>query len=360
MGKMNMQSDNSRYCRVGRFLGVLVCLFMVISSLNAQQNPGGRIFYAHGNEFALILRDEEGVYEPAALIDSNLVLESGDLVRTGPGSFLEFQVIPDGTAIMIAEISFVQFGYDQNRKPIITLHYGRMRVITGYQAGKPALAVRAGSGSLDVWDGDYCFDYAVSPEGYRTETGEVIRPMLQVFAFRGLTEIALSSGAVNGAAPSNNWPLIPVNEMEWVSVEVNSSLAMIERRSMDVEMIRYWRENNFRGKTFLPIPSTDLSSLDSSPPVTVASLPQGRQPVAAGKPPPRRFLPDWQLKLKNGLLIGGISLTTVGVLAQTFGYFFLNPDDSAVPRDQIRLGYIPIGIGLSSLLVSLFVNPTIP
>jgi hypothetical protein len=66
------------------------------------------------------------------------------------------------------------------------------------------------------------------------------------------------------------------------------------------------------------------------------------------------------LKLKNGLLIGGISLTTVGVLAQAFGYFFLNPDAPIAPRDLISLGYIPIGIGISSLLVSLFVNPTVP
>jgi hypothetical protein len=185
--------------------------------------------------------------------------------------------------------------------------------------------------------------------------------MLQIFAFRGLTEIALSSGA--GAARSNNWPLVPVNDMEWVSVEVNSSLAMIERQPMDAEMIRYWTENNFRGITFLPIPSTDLPSPDSTPAVTAASLPlepQGGQPLAAAKAPPRSFLPDWQLKLKNGLLIGGISLTPVGVLAQTFGYFFLNPVDPAVPRDQIRWGYIPIGIGISSLLVSLFVNPTVP
>jgi hypothetical protein len=366
---MYMQSDNSRHCRVGRFLGVLTGLFMAISGLNAQQNPGGRIFYAHGSEFALIFRGEEGSYEPAVLIDSNLVLENGDMVRTGPGSFLEFQVIPDGTAIKIAENSFVQYGFDQNRKPIITLHYGRVRIITGYQAGKPALAVRAGNGSMDVWDGDYCFDYAVSPLGMRTESDEVIRPMLQIFAFRGLTEITLSSGKVNGAAFSNNWPLIPVNELEWVSVEANSSLALIERRSMDAEMLWYWTENNFRGTTFLPIPDTALPSLDSAPVVTAASLPRdtqgrqpavGRQPVAAVKPPPRSFLPGWQLKLKNGLLIGGISLTTVGLLAQTFGYFVLNPDDPAVPRVQVGLGYIPIGIGISSLLVSLFVNPTVP
>jgi hypothetical protein len=322
----------------------------------AQEAPEGRIFYVHGTEFVLVTDGRQETYGPGVLNASELSLKSGDIARTGPGSFLEFQFLPDGTGVKIAENTSIQVSWREDGLPVITVLYGRIRVVAGFHARDPALYVRAGNGIAGVRNGDFCFDYVISPEDSQGGEEGFLKPKFQIYGFRGLSDAALAG---NGAAAENvpllprDLPVIPVNGMESVSIEVNVSLALIERMPLDMGMAAYWRQYNFRGTPPIPMPDTSLVFEETAP----------AQPRPAAAPEPEYDFTASQRRLtriKNALIISGLTLTVAGVTAQAVGYAVLSPNNPAGARTQANFGFIPIGIGLTALITSLFFNPAFP
>jgi hypothetical protein len=341
---------------------MLILAGVIIAGAAAQENPEGRIFYAHGTEFTLIIGGQQETYGPGVLNFSEVSLGNEDIIRTGRDSFAEIQVLPDGTGIKVAENTSIRFSWNDDRVPVITILYGRIRVVTGFYARHPALIVQAGNGISGVQNGDFCFDYAISPPDPRNEE-EFLRPKLQLYDFRGSSNIALTGNNGMESVPvviPENLPVIPVNEREWVSVEVNSSLAVIERRSMDMGMIGYWNQNNFRGTPPIAMPDTVLAFEETVPAVSPPAVQETsrRRSVA----PPVDFTESQRrlTQIKNALIISGLSLTVAGIVSQATGYGVLNRDDPARARTYANFGFIPIGIGISALITSLFFNPAFP
>jgi hypothetical protein len=285
-----------------------------------------------------------------------MTLGNGDIIRTGPGSFLEMQILSDGTGVKVAENTSIQLTWQEDRLPVITVLYGRIRVVTGFQARNPALYVRAGNGTVGVRNGDFCFDYAIAPEDSRNREEEFLKPKLQIYSFRGFSEAALTMNTgtdIPASALPYDWPVIPVNERESLSIEVNASLALIERKPLDMGMAAYWNQYNFRGTPPLPMPDTAL--VFETPPPAV------QQPVS--EPEPKYDFTASQRRLtqiKNALIISGLTMTVAGITAQAVGYAVLSPNDPASARTQANFGFIPIGIGISALITSLFFNPAFP
>ncbi|MDR0387584.1 MAG: FecR family protein [Treponema sp.] len=334
---------------------------VAVTGAVAQENPAGRIFYVDGSEFTLIIEGHQEIYGPGVLNVSEMSLGNGDMIRTGPNSFLELQLLPDGTGIKIAENTSVQLTWQEDGLPEIVVSYGRIRVVVGLQARDPALYVRAENGVIGVRKGDLCFDYVISEKDSPNDEEEFLKPKLHVYNFRGFSEMALSGGTGTGASLpvfQNDRPVIPVNERESVSLEVNASLALIERKPLDMGVAEYWSLHNFRGTPPLPLPDTSLV-FDAAAPVVTAA-PQ-TQPAAA--PEPKYDFTASQRRLtqiKNALIISGLTLTAAGITAQAIGYAVLSPNNPASARTQVNFGFIPIGIGISAVIASLFFNPAFP
>lgn len=334
---------------------IAVCVF--IPEAAAQENLEGRIFYVDGTEFTLSLGGVQETYGPGILNSSAMSLGNGDSIQTGPESFLEFQLLPDGTGIKVAENTSIQLTW-QDSLPVITISYGRIRVVTGLQAPSPALYVQAGDGMVNVQNGDFCFDYVIAATDSLNEG--VLKPKLQLHDFRGFAEAAITGNAGTGLSLSvrpNDWPPIPVNGEESVSLEVNSSLALVERKPLDKEMIRYWNENNFQGTPPIPIADTALTFGTAVQTATTSRT----QQVSAPEPKYDFTASQRRLTLvKNILIISGLTLTVTGAAAQAVGYAVLSPTDPALARRQANLGFIPVGIGISAVIASLFFNPAFP
>jgi hypothetical protein len=360
MGDCFMQLKGSRIKGLTGILCFFIMVF-VITGVAAQENPVGRIFYVHGSEFTLVIGGHQEIYGPGVLNASEMSLGNGDMIRTGPNSFLELQFLPDGTGIKVAENTSIQLTWQEGLLPVITISYGRIRVVTGFQARDPAVYVRAGTGVAGVRNGDFCFDYVISAEDSPNDEGEFLRPKLHVYNFRGFSEVALTGNAEAGASLSalqGDWPVIPVHEREGVSLEVNASLALIERKPLDMGVAGYWGQNNFRGTPPLPMPDTALVFDTTAPAAT--TVPQAR-PVAS--PEPKYDFTASQQRLtqvKNALIISGLTLTVAGITAQAIGYAVMSQNNPVAARTQANFGFIPIGIGISALITSLFFNPAFP
>jgi hypothetical protein len=342
----------------------VIMISVVITLTAAQENLEGRIFYAHGTEFTLVLGGRQEIYGPGILNSSEVSLGNGDMLWTGPGNFVEFQILPHGTGIKVAENTSIQFSWDASLVPVITILYGRIRVVTGVYAPAPAVTIAAGNGIAGVQSGDFCFDFVILPVDSPNDQ-EILKPKLQVYDFRGESDIALTGNDWRGNVStvlSDNLPVIQVNERELVSVEVNSALALIERKSFGRDIIEYWTQYNFRGNPPIALPNTTLTVEE---PVTVVLVPNNEPPPRRRRrnPRPEYTFTETQTyltQIKNSLIIGGLSLVVTGIASQATSYAILNRSDPANARTQANIGFIPIGLGISAIITSLFFNPAFP
>jgi hypothetical protein len=342
----------------------LTMIGVVITLTAAQENLEGRIFYAHGTEFTLVIGERQGTYGPGVLNSSEVSLGNGDMLWTGPGNFIEIQILPHGTGIKVAENTSIQLSWDESLTPVITILYGRIRVVSGVYAPAPAVKIVAGNGIAGVQGGDFCFDFMISP-GDSPNDQEILRPKLQVYDFRGFSDIALTGNGGMGSflpALSDNLPVIPVNERELVSVEVNSSLALIERKSFGRDIIEYWNQYNFRGNPPIVLPDTVLAVEE---PVIIVSAPAETPARRRREPRPVREYTFTETQthltqIKNSLIIGGLSLVAAGAASQATAYAILSRSDPAHARVQANIAFIPIGLGISAIITSLFFNPAFP
>ncbi|MDR0759648.1 MAG: FecR family protein [Treponema sp.] len=342
----------------GKGFGIGWFFFIACVLVTGAAAQEGRVFYAHGTEFTLFLGGQQEIYGPGILNSLEISLRNGDIIRTGSESFLEFQFLPDGTGIKVAENTSIQITWREDRLPVITISYGRIRVVTGSQARNPALYVQAGDGTAGIRNGDFCFDYVISAEDSLNGGGGFLKPKLYLYDFRGFSEVAVAGNVEAGfSGRRNDWPVIPVNEGESVSLEINASLSLVERKPLDMGIVDYWNRNNFQGTPPMPLPDT---ALDFG---TAAQTAGTLQPQAVPAPQPEYDFTGSQRQLtrvKNALLISGLTLTVAGIAAQAAGYLVLSPNDPAGVRVQIAYGFIPIGIGISAIIASLFFNPAFP
>jgi hypothetical protein len=131
------------------------------------------------------------------------------------------------------------------------------------------------------------------------------------------------------------------------ALEVNNSLAYIERRPLDPDITGYWERHK---------PS------EFSPP-----LPEPSAAPAAAEAPGEYApsgLPDYQVffrtnRVKNVFIISGLSLFVVGAGMESLAWH-LKLGDPAVNDMLMYTGYGFFGLGLFSLGAALFLNPSLP
>ncbi|MDR2785555.1 MAG: hypothetical protein LBB83_06545 [Treponema sp.] len=359
----------------------IALLFALSFFLHAQETAVLRLYHVEGNEITLTVAGRGQTYSEHDLPDGGVALSPGDIVMTGRESTAELQLLPEsgeapdeyaqaeesGPLVKLTEGSTLRFVSFTNGTATLEILYGQLRVVSAETADYGDginLKIRAGNAAMDVSGGDFNVDYVIHPGESLLERGRNGSLRLQVYSFRGATDIVLSG---NNSAAS-----FAVNEYERVAIESGSTRSVIERKPLDPAIIAFWESMPFTGEAPGTAPDTTLPGRGSRlvmnengeeryvmfPVIDSESAAlAGSRPDDAGETPlPPSGDQRGKLTLKNAFLIAGTALSGIGLGANLYGMYGGGPPAEIAAN----YGYIPLGVGVISLIVACIINPKIP
>jgi hypothetical protein len=312
------------------------------------------VYFAEGGDFVLAAGGQRTVYRPDSIGEGGFSLHEGDILQTGPGSFVEIRLMPRDMVIKAAENTSLAYHVGGNGVSL-DLDYGRIRLSQGEGGegrGEPVV-VRAGTAEFIFRRGDMGLDYMVV-EGALVAQRD---PVLRAYVFSGAADLIPLATISPEAGASAGAVVFPISPMEMVALEIKSPLSYVERRPLDSGIINYWNRHKPAG--FSPV-------ADSPAAAHAANAPAVEAP-AAKDVPPRQVLfipPDYQPffrtnKIKNGFIVGGTVLFLLGAGMESFAWF-MNFDRPETKGILMNTGYGFFGLGLLSLGAALFINPRLP
>jgi hypothetical protein len=342
--------------------GALLLSFLLflsfVSLLPAQDSESAVIYRAEGLDFFLSSRGERNIVSSEAVAATGgLTLNPWDLIQTGPGVFLEIQLLPSGTLIKVSEnTSFVFNGYaSPGRFADFGLLYGRIRLVSGTGGGAGTAVVRSANISVRIEEGDLGIDYVMEPPAHGR--GGMPRPLLRLYDFSGRAEVfPFPSGS--SPVQAGEIQSILVREKEALFLEIASPMVFAERKPLDRDIIDFWRLHNF-GTPPLAVPPAALPEISGE---AIAETP-AEVPEAAV--PDNLFNSQDYLALsraravKNTALVTGILLTAASVTAQGLAYSEFDTGNDAFARNVFTAAFAPMGVGIFTILTGIFYNPRI-
>jgi hypothetical protein len=337
-------NENRRVSVKGAFLAL--ALVGSIGSAMAQEPPRGEVVYAEGREFSVV---RGGVVRTLKVDDPEAIglrIETGDLVQTKASTFVEIQLVPQGTVLKLAENSSFMFKGLGNEGEAVSLGlvYGRVRAKVSKLSGSETFSIRSGGTVAGVRGTDFGFDAIARPAD--RSGGTFKQPDVSVYCFSG--EVAVAPVAeIEKEAEA---PVVIVKANELVAVDRSSEVPLVERRPIDVEIKSFWITHEFQGET--PVP----------PPVAV--------PIAAPEKKPeveiRYIEPDYSkyrraAKNKNMAIAGAVLFGAIGFGLQMAAIPDIADGGSTYTgAGLLTSGSICFGFSLSSLVLSYFINPPSP
>jgi hypothetical protein len=370
----------------------LVILFAFPFFLHAQETAVLRLYHVEGNEITLTIAGQGQVYSEYDFPDGGAALAPGGIVMTGRDSAAELQLLPEGgeagaideyteqaeragPLVKLMEGSTLRFVSFTDKTATLEILYGQLRVVSAGTAGggmadyedKIKLTIRAGNAAMDVSGGDFNVDYMIHPGESLIEKGRNGSLRLQVYSFRGATDIVLSG--------NNGVTSFAVNEYERVAIEAGSTRSVIERKPLDPAILAFWESAPFTGESPGIAPDTTLPGRGSrlvmsengeeryvvfpiidSESAALAALADSRPAAAEETPLSPSGDQRKKLALKNAFLIAGTVLGGIGLGANLYGLYGSSPSAEMAAN----YGYIPLGLGVVSLIVACIINPKIP
>jgi len=346
-----------RTLRTSFLLAGLISLVTI--NLSAQHGESARIYHMEGRDFAFTLRGEQTVISPEMLAGEGFNLERTGAIQTGPGTFLEMQLIPSGTVIKLSEnTSLIYNGMDENGKFMdLSLLYGRILVVSGFSAdGNRSLVIRSGGVSTRIEKADVGVDY------YLESGNSSPRPICRVYVFRGSAEVFPygrgGSSAYFGSAQS-----LTLEARECLSLDISSSYTFAEKTALSREIINYWGTHYFTGSppVALNVPSIfefmpDYSIFEGDiPPVKESMISYIPVDQAEGG---KKQAPLINNRGKNVCLAVGLVLSVAAVTAQgVFHYQYIETGDKKY-RDLFSFTYPVLATGLITTLAGILYNPS--
>jgi len=350
-------------CRSSRGI-LLLAGFVFSAAMNiaaqderAQPGESAMIYHLAGKDFTLTLHGEQTVIS-REMVGSGIDLERTGTVHTGPGTFLEIQLIPSGTVIKLSEnTSLIYNGFDENGKfTDLGLLYGRVLAVTGnteFSAGVRSLVIRSGGITTRIEDADVGVDYFL-------ESGNTsLRPLNRVYVFRGRAEIfpygRSGTSAYFGGAPS-----LALDVRECLSLDISPSYTFSEKTAISRDIVNYWGVHYIAGSPPQPLPDTviaadipEFSSVSEQvlvqPPATVISY-TPIDPVDQKRPASIN-------RSKNICLATGLVLTAGALGAQGFFHYKYSDHAEQKYRNLFDFTYPVLAAGLITTLVGIVYNP---
>jgi hypothetical protein len=167
-------------------------------------------------------------------------------------------------------------------------------------------------------------------------------PQFQAYVFSGAADLILRAEG----SPAEE-TVFSVRPMEMAVLDMERPLSYIERRPLDQEIVDYW-ERHRPSEIFPPAP--EASAVPAG-----GDSPAGYAPAA---------LPDHRAvyqvnRIKNGFVIGGMTLFALGAGMESLAWF-MQFDNSKTNDVLMYTGYGFFGLGLLSLGTALFFNSPLP
>jgi hypothetical protein len=329
----------------------------------------GEIVYAEGREFAVVHEGASRTYRPATDDVIGLRLSVGDLVQTAGYSFVEIQLIPQGSVLKLAEnSSFYIQGLGAGGDSIsLGLVYGRVRAKVASLTGAARFAIRSGATVAGVRGTDFGIDAVIAQPS--KAGGNVSQPAVQVYCFEGSVSVAPQAAVEDEFAEAAAQVAVAADQL--LSVDLSSAVPLIERREIDASVNDYWRTNEFKGETPIPappsapLPAAEPAAAAAAETAVVSELVQATAATAASEPAvqagpapaavdlaPYKAAFDARSGFVNvaAFLSGtGAALGLIGYVAPIFGY-------GAVGQQLVLAGGVSAGLSLVSLLCSYFIQ----
>jgi hypothetical protein len=338
---------------------LLLSIFSGFLTLAAQDSESAVIYQAAGSDFSLSSGEARHIFSPEALASGGLILNPKDLIQTGPGVFLEIQLLPSGTLIKLSEnTSFVFNGYDlSGHFADFGLLYGRIRLVSGTGGGNKTAVVRAANISVRIEEGDLGIDYVMEP--LARSRGGMPKPAFRLYDFSGRAEVF--------PFPSGGSPIqaggiqsIAIREREALFLEIASPMVFAERRSLDKGIIDFWNRHNFSGTPPLTMPPVALLEIPGETAITGVPAEIPETAVSDNLFSFQDYLAFSRARtLKNTALVAGVLLTAASITAQGLAYSRFNTEHDAFARNVFTAAYAPMGIGLFTILMGILYNPRI-
>jgi hypothetical protein len=169
---------------------ILVAAAGWAQSAGGSNRPFGLILYAQGNDVSIYRDGRLTDYDLATTDVIGLPVFTGDLVQTGPGTFVELQLQPSTTQLKIAEnTTFRIQSMGSQGTGQIDLTYGRIRAKVEHFAaavssgGSFPFSIRGQGVVAGVRGTDFGYDYVAG-------TGGATIPLTRVYCFQGTVEVS--------------------------------------------------------------------------------------------------------------------------------------------------------------------------
>ena len=354
--------------RAGRLLFVFSLGFFMCTAMNlGAQEEGAMVYHLQGSSFALTQGTNRSVFPESAVKGSGVSLGRSGIVHTGPGNFLEIQLIPSGTVIKLSEnTSLVYNGIDSTGGFVdLGLLYGRIRIVTGDGMGKGPVVIRSGGISSRIEAGDLGADYVLEPG----DRNSIPRPQFRLHAFSGKAEV-FPYGKTGPQPYFGGAQTLSVEEGESLSLDISSAYTFAEKKPISEDTLYYWQYYKFEGPSPLPMPDVSLASAAPEEPVYAAPPP----PPATPPPPVEAtsivvpYEPDFgqdqmqqpvftKNKTKTVCLAVGLALTFAAAAAQGFTYYKYDINTNRTANTIFTAAQIPLGVGIITTLGGILYNP---
>jgi hypothetical protein len=336
-------------CKYVRITGLCLLLFMGFRLYG--QEGGAQVYVAEGSEFALIAGGQRTVYRADNLGPGGFTLHAGDIIQTGPESFVEILLNPGGRVLTAAENTSFSYNITDGARVSLGLSYGRLRLRDGKGgSGGQDVFIRSGTAEAVFHGGDIGVDYIVQTARGQSP-GE---PVLRAYAFSGSVDVI---PLVRGSPADHMAAAVPrfqVNAPEELTIEIAAPLSYVERKPLGGDIIAYWGRYRPAVFPFLspeePVPPSEAVSTAETPVPAgqTWTLPPGGNPYIRSN------------TAKNTLLIAGLSMSFIGAILEGIA----QPDWNIGTTDSRNLnrytGYGFFGLGALCFGVALFINPKLP
>jgi len=339
--------------------GIGLWLFggLAVGMLLAQEAAQGEIVYAEGQDFVLVRDGERAIYPVDDPDVMGLGVREGDLIQTGPRTFLEIQLLPRGTILKLAENSSFQFkGLSADGSTVsLSLVYGRIRSKVAKLTQDDSFVIRSGSTVAGVRGTDFGFDSILQASG---STGTAL-PAVRVYCFSGEVAVVPVTTSDRIAVDA---PVITVQKNQMVSVDLSLDVPLVDRQPLDAETVRYWTSNEFKGEPRVPAPETALIAAPALlPPVATPTVDE--KDVVLATPPVLQ--PDFApyataLRSKNTAIGAAILFSCIGLGLQSTSFLAASTGAADLAHTLLISGTVPIGLGIGALISALVIHPSAP
>jgi hypothetical protein len=314
----------------------------------AQEGGGARVYAAEGGEFVLTAGGQRTVYGADSPGSGGFSLHNGDLIQTGPGSFVEILLSPGGSVLKVAENTSFSYTAAEESGVSLGLSYGRLRLSDGRSgSGGQEVFIRSGTAEVVFRSGDMGVDFIIQT-AREYAPGE---PVLRAYVFSGSAAIIPLIQSPPANRVESFVPRFQINGPEEVSFGMTASLAYMERKPLSGDIIAYWDRH---GSAAFPLLTPEEPALDTVSP--------GERPVPAAQtwntPDRNPFIKS--NAAKNSFLIAGLSLSFIGAALEETAQSYWNAGNTN-NRDLNRYtGYGFLGLGALCFGAALFFNPHLP